>query len=112
MTFVFCFAKNESKIRGIMSSTPKKFSRRFFAKGLFAEASSMSVEFLRSFNDPDRPVDLVEKDSQEEAALSEKLTGGVGGVALKLHQCGLPKKMALELFKPFVYHKLEMSPDL
>ena len=26
---------------------------------------------------------------------------------LKLHQCGLPKKMALELFKPFIYHKLE-----
>jgi len=26
---------------------------------------------------------------------------------LKLHQCGLPKKMALELFKPFLYSKLE-----
>ncbi|MGA1823905.1 MAG: DNA-directed RNA polymerase subunit beta' [bacterium] len=26
---------------------------------------------------------------------------------LKLHQCGIPKKMALELFKPFIYHKLE-----
>ena len=26
---------------------------------------------------------------------------------LKLHQCGLPKKMALELFKPYVYGKLE-----
>ncbi|MBA2735785.1 MAG: DNA-directed RNA polymerase subunit beta', partial [Pyrinomonadaceae bacterium] len=26
---------------------------------------------------------------------------------LKLHQCGLPKKMALELFKPFIYNKLE-----
>jgi len=26
---------------------------------------------------------------------------------LKLNQCGLPKKMALELFKPFIYHKLE-----
>jgi len=29
------------------------------------------------------------------------------GPTLKLHQCGLPKKMALELFKPFVYNKLE-----
>ena len=29
------------------------------------------------------------------------------GPNLKLHQCGLPKKMALELFKPFVYNKLE-----
>src|SRR5262245_17487669 len=27
---------------------------------------------------------------------------------LKLHQCGLPKKMALELFKPFIYSKLEL----
>ncbi len=31
----------------------------------------------------------------------------VVGPYLKLHQCGLPKKMALELFKPFVYGKLE-----
>ncbi len=30
----------------------------------------------------------------------------VGGPNLKLHQCGLPKKMALELFKPFVISKL------
>ncbi|QDH13162.1 DNA-directed RNA polymerase subunit beta' [Formicincola oecophyllae] len=29
------------------------------------------------------------------------------GPELKLHQCGLPKKMALELFKPFIYSKLE-----
>ncbi|OFZ31444.1 MAG: DNA-directed RNA polymerase subunit beta' [Bdellovibrionales bacterium RIFCSPHIGHO2_01_FULL_40_29] len=29
------------------------------------------------------------------------------GPTLKLHQCGIPKKMALELFKPFVYNKLE-----
>ena len=29
------------------------------------------------------------------------------GPNLKLHQCGLPKKMALELFKPFIYNKLE-----
>ena len=29
------------------------------------------------------------------------------GPNLKLHQCGLPKKMALELFKPFVYYRLE-----
>src|SRR6202171_33833 len=28
---------------------------------------------------------------------------------LKLHQCGLPKKMALELFKPFIYHRLEQT---
>jgi DNA-directed RNA polymerase subunit beta' len=32
----------------------------------------------------------------------------VVGPELKLHQCGLPKKMALELFKPFIYAKLEM----
>lgn len=31
----------------------------------------------------------------------------VVGPELKLHQCGLPKKMALELFKPFVFNKLE-----
>ena len=31
----------------------------------------------------------------------------VVGPALKLHQCGLPKKMALELFKPFIFGKLE-----
>lgn len=29
------------------------------------------------------------------------------GPDLRLHQCGLPRKMALELFKPFIYHKLE-----
>jgi len=29
------------------------------------------------------------------------------GPNLRLHQCGLPKKMALELFKPFIYNKLE-----
>src|SRR3972149_2399383 len=29
------------------------------------------------------------------------------GPELRLHQCGLPKKMALELFKPFIYNKLE-----
>ena len=29
------------------------------------------------------------------------------GPDLRLHQCGLPKKMALELFKPFIYQKLE-----
>jgi len=32
----------------------------------------------------------------------------VVGPQLKLHQCGLPKKMALELFKPFIFHKLEI----
>ncbi|MFN3262078.1 MAG: DNA-directed RNA polymerase subunit beta' [Pikeienuella sp.] len=31
----------------------------------------------------------------------------VTGPELKLHQCGLPKKMALELFKPFIYAKLD-----
>ena len=31
----------------------------------------------------------------------------VVGPYLKLHQCGLPKKMALELFKPFIYSELE-----
>ncbi|MDC7708989.1 DNA-directed RNA polymerase subunit beta' [Vogesella indigofera] len=30
------------------------------------------------------------------------------GPTLRLHQCGLPKKMALELFKPFIFHKLEV----
>ncbi|MEZ9304568.1 DNA-directed RNA polymerase subunit beta' [Vibrio breoganii] len=30
------------------------------------------------------------------------------GPYLRLHQCGLPKKMALELFKPFIYSKLEL----
>lgn len=33
----------------------------------------------------------------------------VVGPELKLHQCGLPKKMALELFKPFIYHRLELE---
>ncbi len=32
----------------------------------------------------------------------------VVGPELKLHQCGLPKKMALELFKPFIFNKLEL----
>jgi len=31
------------------------------------------------------------------------------GPELRLHQCGLPKKIALELFKPFVYYKLEQK---
>ena len=31
----------------------------------------------------------------------------VTGPTLRLHQCGLPKKMALELFKPFIFGKLE-----
>ena len=31
----------------------------------------------------------------------------VVGPELKMHQCGLPKKMALELFKPFIIKKLE-----
>ncbi len=31
----------------------------------------------------------------------------VVGPDLRLNQCGLPKKMALELFKPFIYHRLE-----
>ncbi len=29
------------------------------------------------------------------------------GPTLRLHQCGLPKKMALELFKPFIYSRLQ-----
>ncbi|MGL5632670.1 MAG: DNA-directed RNA polymerase subunit beta', partial [Azovibrio sp.] len=33
----------------------------------------------------------------------------VVGPQLKLHQCGLPKLMALELFKPFIFHKLEVQ---
>ncbi|MBI28438.1 MAG: DNA-directed RNA polymerase subunit beta' [Pelagibacteraceae bacterium] len=32
----------------------------------------------------------------------------VVGPNLKLHQCGIPKRMALELFKPFIFHKLEI----
>jgi DNA-directed RNA polymerase subunit beta' len=32
----------------------------------------------------------------------------VVGPTLKLHQCGLPKLMALELFKPFIFNKLEL----
>ena len=39
----------------------------------------------------------------------------VSGPELKLHQCGLPKRMALELFKPFVMHKmvvLGISPNI
>ena len=35
----------------------------------------------------------------------------VVGPTLKLHQCGLPKKMALELFKPFVFSKLQMRGE-
>ena len=31
------------------------------------------------------------------------------GPNLRLHQCGLPKKMALELFKPFIYYRLEQK---
>src|SRR5205823_800777 len=33
----------------------------------------------------------------------------VVGPELKLNRCGLPKKMALELFKPFIYHRLEQT---
>src|SRR5204862_7634833 len=33
----------------------------------------------------------------------------VSGPNLKLHQCGLPKLMALELFKPFIYHRLAQT---
>ena len=33
----------------------------------------------------------------------------VVGPTLKLHQCGIPKKMALELFKPFIFNKLQMQ---
>ena len=34
------------------------------------------------------------------------------GPDLRLHQCGLPKKMALELFKPFIYHQLEKKSQI
>ena len=33
------------------------------------------------------------------------------GPYLRLHQCGLPKRMALELFKPFIFHKLEVRGE-
>ncbi|VAX17542.1 DNA-directed RNA polymerase beta' subunit [hydrothermal vent metagenome] len=33
----------------------------------------------------------------------------VVGPELKFHQCGLPKKMAVEMFKPFIFHKLEQK---
>src|ERR1017187_5540625 len=36
----------------------------------------------------------------------------VVGPELKLHQCGLPKKMALELLKPFIYHRLEQTGNV
>src|SRR6056300_321696 len=35
----------------------------------------------------------------------------VVGPTLKLHQCGLPKKLALELFKPYIFSKLQLSGD-
>ncbi|MCK6370593.1 MAG: DNA-directed RNA polymerase subunit beta', partial [Gammaproteobacteria bacterium] len=35
----------------------------------------------------------------------------VVGPTLKLHQCGLPKKMALELFKPFIFAKLQLRGE-
>jgi DNA-directed RNA polymerase subunit beta' len=35
----------------------------------------------------------------------------VVGPTLRLHQCGLPKKMALELFKPFIFHKLQIRGE-
>ena len=35
----------------------------------------------------------------------------VVGPTLKLHQCGLPKKMALELFKPFIFSKLQLQGE-
>ena len=35
----------------------------------------------------------------------------VVGPQLKLHQCGLPKKMALELFKPFIFNRLEQMGE-
>ncbi|MCX8084901.1 MAG: DNA-directed RNA polymerase subunit beta' [Calditerrivibrio sp.] len=36
----------------------------------------------------------------------------VAGPHLKMHQCGIPKLMALELFKPFIYYKLEKEKGL
>ena len=35
----------------------------------------------------------------------------VVGPTLRLHQCGLPKKMALELFKPFIFYKLQLRGE-
>src|ERR1700685_2338014 len=35
----------------------------------------------------------------------------VVGPTLRLHQCGLPKKMALELLKPFIFHKLQLRGE-
>src|ERR1700686_30252 len=35
----------------------------------------------------------------------------VVGPTLRLHQCGLPKKMALELFKPFIFQKLQLRGE-
>src|ERR1700735_849964 len=35
----------------------------------------------------------------------------VVGTQLRLHQCGLPKKMALELFKPFIFQKLQLRGE-
>src|SRR5258708_6972309 len=38
-------------------------------------------------------------------------SGIVVGPTLRLHQCGLPKKMALELFKPFIFSKLQLRGE-
>ena len=40
-------------------------------------------------------------------SLSDALKGKQGRFRQNLHQCGLPKKMALELFKPFIFNRLE-----
>ena len=36
----------------------------------------------------------------------------VVGPELRMHQCGLPKRMALELYKPFIIHRLEVYPQV
>lgn len=36
----------------------------------------------------------------------------VAGPSLEMHQCGIPKLMALELFKPFIYYKLEKELEI
>src|SRR5437870_4179297 len=67
--------------------------------------------FLKSGNQPDWMILEVVPVIPPELRPLVPLDGGrfaiVVGPYLKLHQCGLPKKMALELFKPFILRKLE-----
>src|SRR5258708_6187918 len=85
-------------------------------------------ELLKRVNIERLAVQLRDKNNRPLKSLSDTLKGKQGrfrqnllgkrvdysgrsvivvGPELKLHQCGLPKKMALELFKPFIYNKLE-----